>query len=425
MSGTEIKRTNFRWIILALLFFAATINYIDRQVIGLLKPHIENELQWSEADYGFIVSAFQIAYGIGLLLSGRLLDKFGTRWGYALAIIIWSFGGMMHAAVRSLWGFAAARAILGLGEAANFPASIKTVAEWFPVKDRALVTGIFNSGSAIGAITAPVIVTAITLTLNWQWAFVITGALGFVWIVFWLMYYQTPEKHRRINVQERLYIDQDRRADDAHPVSWSTLLRHKETYALCMSRALTDWVWWFFLYWAPDFLNKTQDVDLRGSVVPLIIIYTMAAFGGVVGGAISSKLIRAGRSVDYARKLTILLCALLVLPLVFAAYTDSLWIAIILLGVASLAHSGFASNIFTVTSDLYPGKAVATMTGISGFAGAMGGALAASVVGLILEITGSYLIVFACASSMYLLTWCILKVFIPEIKPLDLAGSNR
>lgn len=419
-----MKRTNFRWVILALLFFATTINYIDRQVIGLLKPYIEKDLGWSEAHYGYIVSAFQLAYGFGLILSGTLLDKFGTRWGYTLAIAIWSLGGMMHAGVRSLLGFASARAVLGLGESANFPASIKTVAEWFPTKDRALVTGIFNSGSSIGAITAPIIVTAITLAMDWKWAFIITGALGFVWIAFWLIFYDTPQRHKRINEKERSYILEGIKTDTGEPIGWGKLLRLRITYAVCATRAVTDWVWWFFLYWAPDFLNKTQGVDLKGSVLPLIVIYAMAGLGGILGGGISSAFIMSGRSVDYSRKTAILICGLLALPLFFAATTGNLWVAIALIGLAAAGHSGFASNIFTVISDLYPKNAVATMTGISGFAGAMGGALAASFVGLVLEITGSYLIVFACASSMYLLSWAILLIFVPVIIPLNLSKQN-
>lgn len=417
-----MKRTNFRWVILTLLFFATTINYVDRQVIGLLKPYIEKDLGWSDADYGYIVSAFQLAYGLGLLLSGRLLDKFGTRWGYAFAIGLWSAGGLLHAGVRSLLGFASARAILGLGEAANFPASIKTVAEWFPARDRALVTGIFNSGSSIGAITAPVIVTTITLAMGWKWAFIITGALGFVWIIFWLIFYDNPDTHKKINEAERHYILQDKQPAPTQTVGWGALLKLRTTYAICLTRVATDWVWWFFLYWAPDFLSKREGLDLQASVLPLIVIYTMAGLGGVMGGGISSAFIRANRSIDFSRKTAILICGLMALPLFFAASTDSLWVAVLLIGMAGAGHSGFASNIFTVISDLYPKNAVATMTGISGFAGAMGGAVAASIVGLVLEVTGSYLLLFACASSMYLLAWAILKILVPSIKPLNLSN---
>lgn len=414
------KRTNFRWVILSLLFFATTINYIDRQVIGLLKPYIEKDLNWTEADYGYIVSAFQLAYAFGLLLTGRMLDRFGTRLVYAIAMAVWSIGGMIHAVARTLVDFVLARSILGLGEAANFPAAIKTVAKWFPVKDRALVTGIFNSGSSIGAISAPIIVAGITLNFGWRWAFIITGALGFIWIVFWLIFYDSPEKHKKINKKELNYILQGRQEIHTDKISWGKLFKYKQTYAICLTRLVTDWVWWFFLYWIPDFLKKTQGLDLKESVLPLIVIYTMASLGGISGGAISSAFIGANKSIDYSRKTAILICALFVLPLSIAAETQNLWIAITLIGFAAAAHSGFASNIFTVVSDIYPKNAVATMVGISGFIGAIGGAMAASFVGLVLEITHNYFFIFVCASTMYLLAWAILKVFIPKIELLKI-----
>jgi ACS family hexuronate transporter-like MFS transporter len=417
--------TSIRWIILTLLFFATTINYIDRQVIGLLKPYIEKDLGWTEADYGYIVAAFQLAYAVGLLVSGRLLDKFGIRWGYTIAIFIWSLAAIMHAAVRSLFGFASARFALGVSESANFPACIKTVAEWFPVKDRALVTGIFNSGSSIGAITAPVIVTFVTLTFGWKWAFIVTGALGFIWIAFWLIFYDVPQKHRKVNQAELDYVLQDERKSNDHPVRWSTLLKYRQTYGICLSRLTTDWVWWFFLFWAPDFLKKSQNVDLQQSVLPLVLIYTLAGIGGIAGGAISSWFIQANRSVDYARKTAILISAILVMPLLLVTQVQNVWIAAGIIGLAAAAHSGFASNIFTITSDIYPKKAVATMVGMSGFAGAVGGAFSATFVGLILQWTHQYFIVFACASAMYLLTWGILKVFVPKIEPITLTEQQN
>lgn len=418
----KAEKTSIRWIIVVLLFFATTINYIDRQVIGLLKPYIEKDLHWSEADYGYIVTAFQIAYAIGLLLSGRLLDQFGTRVGYTLAIVVWSLGAVLHALVNSVAGFGIARAILGLGEAANFPAAVKTVAEWFPKKERALATGIFNSGSNIGAITAPIIVAAITLSLGWRWAFIITGLLGFIWMFFWLAIYQPAEKHKKVSAAELNYILSDTAADDPQTetpgVSWSGLFRYKQTYAICLTRFLTDWVWWFFLFWAPDFLNKTQGIDLKGAIVPLIIIYTMASIGGIFGGYISSQLIKSGRTVDFARKTAILICAILVLPLIFAAQLQNLWLVVIIIGMATAAHQGWASNIFTIVSDIYPKNAVGTMVGISGFAGAIGGALAASFVGLVLQFSGSYTLIFFIASTMYILAWLILKIMVPRIVPI-------
>ncbi len=420
-------RSNIRWGIVSLLFFATTINYIDRQVIGLLKPYIQKDLHWSEADYGYIVTAFQISYAAGLLVSGWLLDKFKTRIGYTMAIVVWSFGAIFHATVRTVVGFGVVRAILGLGEAANFPAAVKTVAEWFPAKDRAYATGIFNSGATVGAITAPVIVTAITLSLGWKWAFLITGLLGFVWIVFWLTIYHPPEKHKKVTATELDYILSDAvdegKTIEKNEISWRALFRYKQTYAICLSRFFTDWVWWFFLFWAPDFLAKTQKIDIKGAILPLIIIYAMASIGGIFGGVLSSRLIKANKTVDHARKTAILICAMLILPLTLATQVHSLGIVIVLIGLAGAAHQGWASNIFTIVSDVYPQKAVGTMVGLSGFAGAVGGALGASFVGLVLQFTGSYTLIFLIASTMYLLAWAILKLMIPRIEQIKLSTT--
>ena len=414
----ENKKT-YRWKILALLFFATTINYIDRQVIGILKPFISSDLGWGEADYGYIVTAFQVAYAIGLITTGRFLDKYGTRLGYLWAIIVWSIAGMAHAAARGVVSFALARFALGIGESANFPAAVKSVAEWFPKKERAFATGLFNSGSTIGAIIAPVIVSAITLAFGWKWAFIITGSLGFIWIVFWLAWYQVPEKHPKVSQEELKYIYQDDTETDVRPtLKWINLLKHKETIAICSTRFLSDWVWWFFLFWIPDYLNKAHGINLKDVVLPLIVIYAVSSLGGIGGGWLSSRFISSGRSIDFARKNTILICALMVLPVMMVSQIHHLWVAVGLIALAAAGHQGWASNIFTIISDIYPKQAVATMAGISGFAGAVGGALSASFVGLILESTGSYFLIFMVASSVYLLNWIILKLSIKEIKPL-------
>ena len=415
--------SNIRWTIVALLFFATTINYIDRQVIGLLKPFIQGDLHWDEADYGYIVTAFQMAYALGMIISGRLLDRFGTRIGYSMSIFVWSVGATLHSVMHSVFGFGVVRAVLGFGEAGNFPAAVKTIAEWFPKRDRAFATGIFNAGSTIGAIIAPIIVATVTISLGWRWAFIITGSLGIIWIVFWYLFYQSPSKHKRISASELSYIQSDNsQAEKAiveKGMGWGKLLRYKQTYAICFSRFVTDWVWWFFLFWMPDFLNKTQHLDIKASVLPLILIYTMASFGGVLGGALSSRFIKAGRSIDYSRKTTILICALFVLPLIFVAQIQNGWLAVILIGFAAAAHQGWASNIFTVVSDIYPKNTVGTMIGLSGFTGAIGGALSASFVGLLLKFTGSYTLIFVAASSMYLVAWLTLKIFIPRIEEIN------
>lgn len=414
-------QSNIRWVMVALLFFATTINYIDRQVIGLLKPFIQGDLHWDEADYGYIVTAFQVAYAIGMIISGRLLDKFGTKIGYSLSILVWSIGATLHSVMHSVMGFGAVRAVLGFGEAGNFPAAVKTIAEWFPKKDRALATGIFNSGSTIGAILAPVIVAAVTIHFGWRWAFIITGSLGFIWVVFWYIFYQSPLKHKKVSASEQDYILSDNIPEDKEKgMSWGTLFRYKQTYAICFSRFITDWVWWFFLFWMPDFLNKSQHMDIRATVIPLIIIYTMASFGGILGGALSSGFIKAGRSIDFSRKTTILICALMVLPLIFVAQLQNGMFVVILIGFAAAAHQGWASNIYTIVSDIYPKNTVGTMIGLSGFTGAIGGALSASFVGLILKFSGSYTLIFGIASSMYLVAWLTLKIFIPRIQEIKL-----
>jgi ACS family hexuronate transporter-like MFS transporter len=412
---------NYRWRIVVLLFFATTINYIDRQVIGILKPFIAEDLNWSEDDYGYIVSAFQIAYAIGLVITGRYLDKAGTRLGYLWAVIVWSIAGIAHAAALGVYSFALARAALGIGESANFPAAVKTVAEWFPKKERAFATGLFNSGATIGAIIAPVIVSAITLAFGWRWAFIVTGALGFLWIGFWLAFYHSPSEHPKLTSEEFKYINQDDDSTVANQnMRWSELLKYKQTYAICATRFISDWIWWFFLFWIPDFLNKTQNINLKEMVLPLIVIYAVSSIGGISGGWISSQFIKSGKGIDFARKTTILFCALLVLPVVLVSYVSNLWIVVFLIAIAAAGHQGWASNIFSIVSDIFPKKAVGSMTGLSGFVGAIGGAFSATFVGLILEATTSYFLIFTIASVMYLINWLIIKLFIPEIKPIQI-----
>lgn len=352
-----MKKTNVRWGIIALIFFATTINYIDRQVIGLLKPTLQHELGWSEADFGYIITVFNIAYAIGMVVGGRMLDKCGTRIGYIITIFVWSLGGMLHAAVRSVAGFALMRAVLGVGEAGNFPAAVKTTAEWFPKRDRAFATGVFNSGSTIGAIAAPFIVAVIADALGWQWAFIITGAAGFVWIVAWLMFYNTPEKHKGVNKAELEYIHSDENNTDAsrqtettndntQQMGWRHLFKYPQTYGIFLGRFVTDWVWWFFLFWIPDYIMTTHDDNLKATVLPLVIIYAMASGGGLAGGAVSSSFIKAGYSTDFARKTTILIFGCLVLVLNIVPYIDNLWLMAVLIGVAASTHQAWASKIY-------------------------------------------------------------------------------
>ena len=360
-----------------------------------------------------------MAYAIGLLTTGRFLDKFGTRIGYLWAILVWSIAGMAHAAARTVTGFAAARFALGIGESANFPAAVKSVAEWFPRKERSFAAGLFNSGSTVGAIIAPVIVSGITITFGWQWAFIITGALGFIWMALWLLFYQVPEKHPKVTREEIQYILQDKEEKGYEKgVSWLQLFRHKETFAICSTRLISDWVWWFFLFWIPDFLNKKHGIDLKEVVLPLIVIYSVSSVGGIAGGWLSSRFIQKGKSVDFARKTTILLCALIILPVMLVSKVQDMWLAVSLIALAAAGHQGWASNIFTLVSDIYPKKAVGSMMGLSGFAGAVGGALSASFVGLLLNTTGSYFLIFLIASSVYIVNWLIIRFGIKEVKPI-------
>ncbi len=411
---------HYRWRVVALLFFATTINYIDRQVLGMLKPVITDDIHISEADYGYIVSAFQAAYALGLLFIGRIIDRFGTRVSYAVAVIVWSLSGCFHAAARGALGFGVARFFLGLGESANFPAAIKATAEWFPVRERALATGIFNAGSNIGAMVSPVIVTYVTVTYGWQMAFLITGALGIVWMFFWLVFYKLPENARKLTKKEFDYINQDEKKDSAEiaesgkGMSWTRLVGQRVSIGICLARFVCDWVWWFFLFWTPDFIGKTYGVRIQEMVLPLIVIYAFSSFGGIAGGYMSSKLISLGKSVSLSRKTGLLVCALLVVPVLLIPEIDSLWGSVAIISLACFAHQGWASNIYTVVSDYYPKRNVATMTSISSFAGSVGGVLAASFVGNILEFTGSYFIVFMIAGFAYLLAWCCLQLFLPR-----------
>ena len=412
---------HYRWRIIALLFFATTINYIDRQVLGMLKPIITDDIHISEADYGYIVSAFQAAYAVGLLFIGRIIDKFGTRISYAVAIVVWSLAGCFHAAARGALGFGIARFFLGLGESANFPAAIKATAEWFPVKERALATGIFNAGSNIGVVVSPIIVTCVTVAYGWQMAFIITGALGLVWMVFWLWCYRVPREAKGLSRAEYDYINQDEKtASAAAPEeegprpTWWALMKQRSTVGICLARFVCDWVWWFFLFWTPDFLEKAYGVHIQQMVLPLIVIYTFSSFGGIAGGYISSRLIALGRSVGFARRTGLLVCALLVIPVLLIPGIGSLWGSILIISLACFAHQGWASNIYTVVSDYYPKSSVATMTSMSSFAGSVGGVLAASFVGNVLEITGSYFVVFMIAGFAYLVAWALLQAFLPR-----------
>lgn len=413
-------RSGFRWTICALLFAATTINYIDRQVIGILAPTLQGELGWSEADYGVIVSYFSFAYGIGLLLMGRLIDRIGVRKGFSFSIVAWSLAAMGHAAASTVTGFSVARAALGLGEAGNFPGAIKAVAEWFPKKERALATGIFNAGSNVGALLAPILVPWITLVWGWRWAFIITGALGFVWLAAWLVLYRDPEHHPRVNRAELAHIRSDPE-EATTPVPWASLLGYRQTWAFIVGKAMTDPVWLFYLFWLPKFLDAEYGVKLSGLAAPLIAIYLLADVGSVGGGWFSSWLISRGWSVNRGRKTALLVAALLIVPTVFAPRADSLWIAVGLVSVAAAAHQWWSANLFTLVSDLFPRRAVATVVGIGGFGGAIVAMLFQRATGHILEATNSnYAVIFMVLGLAYIIAWGIIQLLVPRMRVAEL-----
>jgi ACS family hexuronate transporter-like MFS transporter len=406
---------HLRWYICALLFFAATINYLDRQVIGILKPTLEKEFGWSEIDYSNIVFWFQTAYAAGLLLVGRVMDWMGTRKGFSLAVIFWSVAAAGHALARSVFGFGVARFALGLGEAGNFPASIKTVAEWFPKKERALATGIFNAGTNVGVLAAAAVVPWITLTMGWKWAFILTGLVGFVWLAFWWAIYRHPDEHPNLSEEERAHIQSDPPDPDVR-IPWVKLFPHRQTWAFAVGKFMTDPIWWVYLFWLPSFLNSKYGIDLKSVGLPLIIVYLIADVGSVAGGWLSSALIQRGWTINRARKTTMLICAVSVTPIIFAAKASNVWVAVLLVGLAAAAHQGWSANIFTTASDMFPRRAIGSVVGIGGMAGAIGGMIIAKVVGYVLEWTGSYVPIFIIAATTYLVALLVIHLLVPNLE---------
>jgi ACS family hexuronate transporter-like MFS transporter len=412
----------FRWMICALLFFGVTINYMDRQILGVFKMTLQKDLGWNEIDYANIVFAFQAAYAVGLLVVGRLVDKLGTRRGYSLAMIFWSAASMAHAVGRTLTQFLVARSALGIGESGVFPSSIKCVAEWFPKKERALATGIFNSGTNAGAILTPIVAPLIMLVLGWRWAFFIVGALGFVWLFFWLMIYRKPEEHPSCGQAELDYIRSDP-VEKTEKIPWVRLLPLRQTWAFIVGKFFTDPIWWFYLFWVPDFLQRRHNLQLMQASLPLASIYLIATFGSVAGGWVSSAMINRGITVNKSRKLAMLVCAIAVTPIVFAARVEGLWPAVLLIGLAASAHQGFSANLFTLTSDMFPRRAVGSVVGIGGMAGAVGGMLIAKVVGYVLQWTGSYIVPFVIAGSVYLIALGLIQLLVPRLEPASLGEA--
>jgi len=414
-TSLDQKPTMIRWWICALLFFATTINYVDRQVFAILAPQLQTEIGWSEIEYGYIVTAFQLSYAIGLLLVGKLIDFLGTKKGFILSIIVWSLAAMSHALARTPIGFGMARLALGIGESGNFPAAIKTISEWFPRKERALATGIFNSGSNIGAIVAPLLVPIIALNFGWQAAFILTGLLGFIWLFFWLRLMSRPEEHPGINTAELDLIKADTEENLEKPTSIWKIIRTRKIWAIAIGKFMTDPIWWFFLYWLPKFLNTTYGLKLDKIGLPLIVAYLIADVGSIGGGWLSSHFLQLGWSINAARKTTLLICAIMVVPIYWASGIDDLWPAVILIGLGMAAHTGWSANMYTLATDFFPKKDMGTVVGFIGMAGAVGGMLMASATGHLLQATGSYKILFVIAASMYGIALMIIHLLVPNI----------
>lgn len=426
------KVKNYRWIIVVLLFLATTINYLDRQIIGLLKPILEKEFVWTETDFARIVMAFTAAYAVGLLVFGWLIDKIGTKAGYSFTIIFWSVAGMLHAVARSAFGFGLARVGLGLGEAGNYPAAVKTVAEWFPKKERALATGLFNAGTSVGVVVALMLVPWILNHYGWQEVFWITGALGFVWLVFWLLFYDIPAKQKRITAEELEYIvsgqDQDENAAEKQPVKWLKLFTFPQTWAYITGKGLIDPIYWFFLFWLPSYFASTFNLDLKKPSLELMLIYTATTVGSIGGGYLSSWLIKRGWPTLKARKTVLLALAFCELSVILIQFSSGVWMAVGLISLAVALHQAWATNVFTLPSDLFPKQAVSSVVGIGGMAGAVGGILFPILIGDLLDtykaagnIQAGYNIIFTICGFTYLVAWLIIHWLTrtPKVVELD------
>jgi ACS family hexuronate transporter-like MFS transporter len=418
----------YRWTICTLVFFATTVNYLDRQVIGILAPMLKEDLGIGEADYGYIVMAFQAAYAVGMIIAGRVIDKLGTKIGYAIAFVGWSLAAIGHAFAKGAVGFGVARAFLGVTEAGNFPAAIKTIAEWFPKRERAFATGIFNSGTNVGAIVAPIVVPWLAINWGWQMAFIATGAIGLIWLIFWFIFYEVPERQKRVSQGELAYIRSDNEEEVSEKIPWAELFKYRQTWAFFTGKFLTDPVWWFYLFWIPKWLADVRELEITQFGLPLVIIYSATTFGSIFGGWLSSFLIKKGWAVHRARSVTMLIFASLVVPIVFAQASGiGFWSAIALISLAAASHQAWSANIFTTVSDMFPKKAVASVTGIGGFAGAVGGMLIAGFAGTILafwekqgNIQAGYSTLFIIAGSAYLIAWVAFNLIAPKMKQVKL-----
>ncbi len=406
-------------------------------MISLLKSNLTADFKWDDGDYTNIEIAFKVAYSVGLLFAGRLIDKLGTKMGYFFSTLLWSVSAVFHALANSTLGFGVVRSALGLSEAGNFPSAIKTVAEWFPKKERALATGIFNSGANIGAIIAPLTVPFIAITWGWRWAFVITGSIGFIWLILWLIFYEIPARQKRLGKAELDYINSDvderdktDKLTDSSRASWAKLLSYKQTWAFSIGKFLTDPIWWFYLFWLPDFLESQYGLKGTGIALPVALVYTISTFGSIYGGYLPKSLIEKNWPVFKARKTSMLIYAFAVVPIIFAQILGSvnMWLAVIIIGLAASAHQAWSANIFTTVSDMFPKKTVGSVTGIGGMFGSIGSVFLSLFVQknmfvhyrTIHQIETAYYIMFFVCGGAYLLAWCIMHLLVPKMKPVDI-----
>jgi len=405
--------SSFRWVVCALLFAATAINYMDRQVLGILVLPLQKELGWTESQYGLIIAGFQATYAIGLFTAGPIIDRIGTRLGYAFSLAICSIAAVAHGFVRSVSGFGAVRLLLGFGESGNFPSAVKATSEWFPAHERAFAAGLFNSGSTVGAILAPLVVPWIAINYGWRPAFILIGALGFLWIPLWLAIYRRPLPAYSVSDFSTVTAEQS-------PIAIRELLRHRATWVFFIGRSITEPVWWFYLYWAPKFLNSSRGFTLRNVGLPLMIMYAVANVGGLFGGWFSSSLLKRGWSIPAARKTAVLASELMVVPVAFDAHASQAWLAVGILALAMAGHQSWASNLYAMLADIFPRRAVATITGLTGAGAAIGGIFFAAFTGFILRATGSYQPILTWASLSYLAVLAGIHLFIPKLSRIQI-----
>lgn len=428
-----MDRSSYRWRICALLFFATTINYLDRQVLGLLKPDLAVRFNWSETQYSYIVVVFTACYALGMVLSGKLVDRVGVKIGYGVCVLVWSIAACGHALVRSTLGFGVMRALLGISESGSFPCAVKSVSEWFPRKEQALAVGILTSGTSIGAVAAPALVPWLAATYGWEAAFFVTGLTGFVWLGFWYAMYQAPLKHAKVSKEELRHINSDGSTADSNglTVSWVSLLKLRATWTFFVGKLLTDPIWWFMLFWLPSYFNTRFHLDMRNLGLPLVVVYVATSIGSIGGGWISSKLIERGWPVSKARQTTMLGLAFLVVPIAFSPWIDNMWAMVGLLSLAAAAHQGWSANLFTTPSDMFPKELVGSVVGIGGLAGALGATLFPLLVGAILDhfkllgnINAGYNILFVICGSAYLVAWVAMRIIRSSQVSADLHGLS-